>query len=189
MKFYELGSVGRMYNGIQKHIDKNIDRIAAYSQKVATLYNNCYRSTAESALKEMDDGSLFVLTGDIPAMWLRDSAAQVNHYLKLVDDPEIANMIKRVIEKQFSYILMDPYANAFNESANGHGHNLDLPTPIPWVWERKYEIDSLCYPLQLAYLYWKNTGRTHHFNELFLKTLKTHQINIVLPHFGHGTKN
>lgn len=72
-----------------------------------------------------------------------------------------------VVRRQFDYILRDPYANAFNESANGQGHQDDATDMSPWIWERKYEIDSLCYPIQLSYLLWKNSGRTDHFDETF----------------------
>lgn len=181
-----------MYKVIGEHINKNIKKITAYSPKLAQLYKNCYLSTVDSALKELADGSLFVLTGDIPAMWLRDSSAQVNHYLKLAGDPQIANMLKRVVEKQFWYILIDPYANAFNECANGHGHVFDRPTPIPWVWERKYEIDSLCYPVKLLYKYWRATGDRSIIDGNFpivLKTImklwKTEQYHNEQSYYGY----
>lgn len=143
---------------ILKHIDKKCVILKKRSTKLAELYRNCFTSTIESAIKEMSDGSLFVLTGDIPAMWLRDSSAQINHYIPLANDPEVAEIIKKVILKQFQYIAIDPYANAFNDSANGKGHTTDLPHQIPWVWERKYEVDSLCYPIKLLYRYWKQTN-------------------------------
>lgn len=146
------------YRAVYDHAEKQSASIKKYSAKLAELYKNCYVSTAESALKETPDGDIFVLTGDIPAMWLRDSSAQVNHYIRLAKDPEIAEMIKKVIRRQFKYIVTDPYANAFNETANGRGHTTDRPVQIPWVWERKYEIDSLCYPVKLLYKYYKATG-------------------------------
>lgn len=43
----------------------------------------------------------------------------------------------------------------------------DFDDQNPWVWERKFEIDSLCYPIQLAWLLWKNTGYTAHLDENF----------------------
>lgn len=141
------------------------DRIECYSEKLSgypklrTMYQKCYPNTWETALEECEDGTYFVLTGDIPAMWLRDSTAQVTHYIPLADDKEVAKVIEGVIRRQFMYIGMDPYANAFNKEANGRGHVKDLPKQGPWVWERKYEIDSLCYPIRLLYLYWKKTGR------------------------------
>ena len=120
----------------------------------------------------MEDGTTFVITGDIPAMWLRDSAAQVRPFLVLSEDQEIGDMIEGVVRRQFEYVLRDPYANAFNESANGKGHQDDATEMSPWIWERKYEIDSLCYPIQLGYLLWKNSGRTGHFDDTFRKGVR-----------------
>ena len=134
---------------IVTHTENTAQYLAKSSPKLANLYSNCYLSTAQTAIKELEDGSIFVLTGDIPAMWLRDSSAQVNHYVALSDDPEVADLVKGVISKQLDSILRDPYANAFNEEANGRGHTKDIPLNDPWVWERKYEIDSLCYPIRL----------------------------------------
>ena len=93
-------------------------------------------------------------------MWLRDSVAQVTHYIPLAEAQEVAEVIEGVLRRQFMYIGIEPYANAFNKEANGKGHTGDLPTPGPWVWECKYEVDSLCYPMRLLYLYWKKTGKT-----------------------------
>ncbi len=141
------------------------DRIAEYSKKLESypklrqMYDNCYRHTIEKALKKLDDGSYFLLTGDIPAMWLRDSTAQVTHYLPLAKDKEMSEILEGVIRKQFMYIKMDPYANAFNEYASGKGHPNDIPKNDPWIHERKYEIDSLCYPIRLLYMYWKQSGK------------------------------
>ena len=59
------------------------ERIDYYSKslekhpKLCKLYKNCCPNTIETALEECEDGTYFVLTGDIPAMWLRDSTAQV----------------------------------------------------------------------------------------------------------------
>ena len=142
------------------------DRTEEYSKKLegnpklAQMYKNCFLSTWESALVKCEDGSYFVLTGDIPAMWLRDSAAQVTHYMPLSADPEVAEVIEGVIKRQFMYIEIDPYANAFNQEPNDKGHTGDIPPKGPWVWERKYEVDSLCYPIRLLYMYWKQTGKT-----------------------------
>ena len=128
--------------------------------RLALLYRNCALSTANTALVPCDDGTYFVLTGDIPAMWLRDSAAQVTNYIPLAGDGEVAEIIEGVIRRQLKYIEIDPYANAFNKEANGEGHITDLPRQSEWVFERKYEIDSLCYPIRLLYLYWKSSGHT-----------------------------
>ena len=136
--------------------------------KAAALFANCYPNTYQTTVQPCQDGTTFVITGDIPAMWLRDSSAQVRHYLGLADqDPVVADMIAGVIRRQSRYIAIDPYANAFNLTDNDHGHKDDETWRSPWVWERKYEIDSLCYPIQLAYLFWRRTGRTDVFGEDF----------------------
>lgn len=157
---------------VYKRIDFYAEKLEKYP-KLASLYRNCYPNTLETTVKEKQDGSVFVLTGDIPAMWLRDSTAQVSHYLPLAaEDSETRNIIRGVIKAQFGYILKDPYANAFNEEANSHGHIKDVPKNSPWVWERKYEIDSLCYPVRLAYLYLKATGDSSIFDAEFEKAAK-----------------
>ncbi|MFF2014879.1 glycoside hydrolase family 125 protein [Paenibacillus sp. NPDC058177] len=137
--------------------------------RLAGMFEKCLLNTWNTTIKRKPDGTTFVITGDIPAMWLRDSAAQVRPYLILASkDETIADMIQGLVDRQFAYIQLDPYANAFNETAAGQGHQDDLTKMNPWIWERKYEIDSLCYPIQLSYLLWKNTGRTSQFNPNFV---------------------
>lgn len=137
------------------------------------IFENCIKNTLKTTIQRKEDGSTFVITGDIPAMWLRDSACQVRPYLILAKtDPEFADMIEGVIRRQCRCILIDPYANAFNEEANGKCWRHDKTDMKDELWERKYEIDSLCFPIQLAYLLWKNTGRTSQFDDLFLNAAK-----------------
>ncbi|MFK9091853.1 glycoside hydrolase family 125 protein [Bacillus salipaludis] len=143
-------------------------------EKLHRMFEQCFVNTYETTMKKQEDGKTFVITGDIPAMWLRDSAAQVRPYLLAAEeDEEIADLLEGVIRQHYAFILHDPYANAFNETANGKGHQTDLTNMTPEVWERKYEIDSLCYPVQLAYLFWKSTGRTTHINETFQNVIET----------------
>ncbi len=162
---------------IPKSVTEHIDEVAkklAKNPKLEKLYRNCYPNTLETTAEIMPDGSTFLYTGDIPAMWLRDSTAQVTHYLPLTkDDPEIRSIIRGLIVRQLACIRIDPYANAFNIESNGHGHTEDVPKNDPWVWERKYEIDSLCYPFRLAYLYCKQSGDTSIIDEDFISTAKT----------------
>jgi len=140
--------------------------------KWAQIFESCFANTLLTTVKKQEDGTTYVLTGDIPAMWLRDSVAQVRPYLVLAkEDKDLSDMIAGLVERQFQFIILDPYANAFNETANGAGHQDDVTTMLPEIWERKYEIDSLCYPLQLAYLLYKNTGRVDQFNESFIKAV------------------
>lgn len=137
------------------------------SEKIAAILERALANTLDTTLQSSDQG-IFVITGDIPAMWLRDSACQMRPYLLFCQQhPELQRMISGVIEQQMYFITQDPYANAFNRSPDGSGHQQDLTEMQPQIWERKYEIDSLCYPLQLAWLFWKITGVTHHFSNTF----------------------
>jgi meiotically up-regulated gene 157 (Mug157) protein len=142
-------------------------------QDWAENFQAAFANTLLTTVKKQADGTTFLLTGDIPAMWLRDSTAQVRPYLVVAkQDDDLKKMIAGLVKKQFFYINIDPYANAFNETANGAGHQDDQTAMNDWIWERKYEIDSLCYPVQLAYLLYKNTGETSQFNEDFVSGVK-----------------
>ncbi len=139
--------------------------------RLAHMFLQCYPNTLLTTTQRLDDGTSYVFTGDIPAMWLRDSTAQVRHYIPLAsDDSDLQNIIEGLIRRQFKYIAIDPYANAFNREPNGDCWEVDETEQNPWVWERKYEIDSLCYPLQLSYLYWKQTKNSAIFDENWKKS-------------------
>lgn len=142
---------------------------------MADLFINCFTNTLDTTVKKMEDGTTHVITGDIPAMWLRDSVAQVRPYLMAAaEDSEIADLLIGLSRRHFFFVNLDPYANAFNQEENGNcWEKDDTDQWSDWLWERKYEIDSLCYPVQFAYLIWKNTGRTDHFDEQFVKGLRT----------------
>ncbi|HEM5332616.1 TPA: glycoside hydrolase family 125 protein [Streptococcus suis] len=158
--FYTKEIIENWLTGIQKN--------TADHPSWGSVFERCYTDTLDRTISQLEDGTTFVLTGDIPAMWLRDSTAQVKPYLALAGkDEKLRQMILGLVERQMAFILMDPYANAFNQAANGRGHQTDHTQMGPWIWERKYEVDSLCYPLQLAYLLWKATGETSHFNQTF----------------------
>ena len=140
---------------------------------IAKLFRNCYPNTLLTTTKPGSDGRYFVFTGDIPAMWLRDSSAQVRHYLPLAGrHKEIADVIEGLCRQQTFCILTDPYANAYNEEPNWNCYRIDHTERNAYVYERKYEVDSLCYPIQLAYLFWKQTGRTGHFTADFHRALQ-----------------
>ncbi|NLI89616.1 MAG: glycoside hydrolase family 125 protein [Epulopiscium sp.] len=142
--------------------------------KLIKMFENCYTNTLDTTVKRLDDGTTYVITGDIPAMWLRDSVCQLRpYYVLAAEDEEIADMIEGLVRRQMKYILIDPYANAFNEEANGNCWEKDETEMNDWVWERKYEIDSLCFPIQMSYLLWKNTGRTSQFDAEFVEAVRT----------------
>lgn len=165
--------------------------------RLAEIFENCYTNTLDTTVKKMPDGTTYVLTGDIPAMWLRDSTAQLRPYLiPAAQDGELAELIEGLVKRQFSYICIEPYANAFNEEASGACWEKDYEEQSPWVWEQKYEIDSLCYPLQLSYLLWKNTGRTGQFQGDFcagvrkiLEVFRTEQYHEERSSYRFERKN
>lgn len=142
--------------------------------KVTAMFENCFGDTLTKTTKYLDDGTVFLVTGDIPAMWLRDSSLQLRPYLPFLGKyKELDQLVKGVINRQIDFILKDPYANAFNETANGNRWDDDIPLQEPSIWEQKYEIDSVCFPFQLAYQYWKYTGDTSIFTETFKKAAQT----------------
>jgi meiotically up-regulated gene 157 (Mug157) protein len=140
---------------------------------IAPLIKQCFLNTIETTVKQLEDESYFVITGDIPAMWLRDSAAQVRPYVKYSKDDEyLGHIMEGIIAKQVELVLIDPYANAFNSSPNGKGHQDDTQLNDS-VWERKYEIDSLCAPIYLIYTYWKETAKETLFTSQLKEMIQT----------------
>lgn len=161
-----------------KAIENEIVRVKKMltNAKLAWMFENCFPNTLDTTVHyRVIDGEddTFVYTGDIHAMWLRDSGAQVWPYVQLANqDKELQKMLAGVINRQFKCIIIDPYANAFND---GPGHSewmTDLTDMIPELHERKWEIDSLCYPIRLVYQYWKVTGDTSVFNERWIEAIK-----------------
>lgn len=154
---------------VSERLDKHIQQVElALSAKpeLVQIFRQCYLNTLDTTVQLLDDGTAFVVTGDIPAMWLRDSAAQIRPYIMLAkDDPALCKVIVGLIRRQAMYIQLDPYANSFNREANNNGHRTDQPPFSPWVWERKYELDSLCYPVQLCHDYFSVTGDATLFDE------------------------
>jgi len=148
----------------------------ALDATTATMFGEAMRRTLRDAVGRFDGGpagTAFLLTGDIPAMWLRDSAAQMRPYLALLPlDPGLGDLIAAVVRQQARQIVRDPYANAFNDGPTGAGHQGDATAMTPWTWERKYEVDSLAFPLQLAHQLWRATGRTDHLDEAFVQAAR-----------------
>ena len=152
-------------------------RQALPETELAALFENCFLNTLETTV-ELDiaaDGQpdAFVITGDIEAMWLRDSTAQVWTYLPYATrDEALRTVFRGVIGRQTRCILLDPYANAFNRGPSGGHWQGDHTDMRPEVHERKWEIDSLCYPIRLAHGYWQATGETAHFDATWLQAMR-----------------
>lgn len=157
------------------------------NKEMGWLFENCFPNTLDTTVDfEIINGKpdTFVITGDIDAMWLRDSSAQVWPYLPLMkEDKNLQELIKGVINRQTKCILKDPYANAFYKDENKISEWKDDKTEMkPGVHERKWEVDSLCYPIRLAHGYWTETGDTTPFDDgwkeamrLVVKTFKEQQ--------------
>jgi uncharacterized protein len=150
---------------------------AIADEEVAWLFENCYPNTLDTTVtvgQLNGKPDTFVITGDIKAMWLRDSTAQVWPYLPLVSkDKELKSLIEGVVRRQTKCINIDPYANAFNKGKTGSTWITDKTTMKLDLHERKWEIDSLCYPIRLAHGYWKTTGDTAIFDEDWQKAMRT----------------
>jgi uncharacterized protein len=146
------------------------------NRELAWLFGNCFPNTLDTTVDfEVIDGrpDTYVITGDIDAMWLRDSTAQVWPYLPLMkDDPRLQQLIAGVINRQTACILKDPYANAFYKNENQVSPwKSDRTEMKPGVHERKWEVDSLCYPVRLAYHYWKTAGDASPFDAQWRKAV------------------
>lgn len=147
-------------------------------KELTWLFENCFPNTLDTTVSfnfENGKPDTYVITGDIDAMWLRDSSAQVWPYMAFANqDNDLKHLIAGVINRQTQYILKDPYANAFYEDPNKRGEwATDLTDMKPGVHERKWEIDSLCYPIRLGYNYWKTTGDITPFDAGWEKAMRT----------------
>lgn len=196
-----------------KHWIEKVEQQLGEQTQLAKLFAQCFPNTLETTTALLEDNTTFVFTGDIPAMWLRDSSAQVHPYIPLAaDDSTLRQMLSGLIQRQARSIQIDPYANAFNREPDGQGHTQDRPQQGPWIWERKYELDSLCYPVRLCYHYWQTTQDRAVFTEdvyrmlqAIVKVMETEQHHDeqstyhferlspcppsdTLPFGGHGTR-
>ncbi|QZT38111.1 glycoside hydrolase family 125 protein [Halosquirtibacter xylanolyticus] len=143
--------------------------------KLAWLFENCFPNTLDTTVEYREiDGKpdTFVITGDIHAMWLRDSTAQVWPYLPLLnEDDSLRKMVLGLIYRQSECVQIDSYANAFNFDGSKPSHWVSDHTEMKnELHERKWEIDSLCYVVRLAYGYWKRTGDSSVFDHSWYKT-------------------
>ncbi len=166
-------------NFVSSAVENTIEqtKIKIKDNKLKWMFENCFPNTLDTTVKHsVKNGRLdtFVITGDIEAMWLRDSSAQVWPYLQLINkDEKLQKMIAGLINRQADCIRIDPYANAFNDGPLGSYWETDNTQKMSKeLHERKWEIDSLCYPIRLSYNYWKITGDTSVFDENWHEAMK-----------------
>ena len=162
-------------------------KLKVKDEELAWLFENCFPNTLDTTVfyyTHAGKPDTYVITGDIDAMWLRDSSAQVWPYLGLIKkDKKLQQMVAGVINRQTLCVLKDPYANAFyKDESKVSEWKTDNTNMKPGIHERKWEIDSLCYPIRLAYHYYKNTGDLSPFDaqwknsvKLILSTFKEQQ--------------
>jgi meiotically up-regulated gene 157 (Mug157) protein len=153
-------------------VERIIERVKTSigNKELGWMFENCFPNTLDTTVDfEMIDGrpDTYVITGDIDAMWLRDSSAQVWPYLPLTnEDDGLRQLIAGVINRQTRCVLKDPYANAFYKDETKISEWKSDETDMkPGVHERKWEVDSLCYTIRLAHSYWKTTGDTAPFDD------------------------
>lgn len=160
---------------------------------LAQLFVNCFPNTLDTTVESgtfEGQPDTAVITGDIPAMWLRDSSAQVWPYLPLAShDRDLRLLLEGLIRRQTRCLLIDPYANAFMADLNAQPLEWarhDETTMARGVGERKYELDSLCYPVRLAYGFWKATGSTTPFDARWLDAMRLVVATMRVQQRKHG---
>ncbi|MBR0534892.1 MAG: glycoside hydrolase family 125 protein [Clostridia bacterium] len=154
--------------------DEITNKLQAKYPKLAPFFKGCFLNTIETTVTKLDDGGYFVITGDIPAMWLRDSASQLTHYIRFAnEDEDLKTIIKSVIERHAQFVCLDPYSNAFNAVAKTCWASDETDFHHEMIWERKYEVDSLCASLYLAHSYYKHTLDDSIFTENFYNMIKS----------------
>ena len=160
-------------------VERTIQKVKASigNKELAWMFENCFPNTLDTTVDfSVTDGrpDTYVITGDIDAMWLRDSTAQVWPYLPLMkEDQPLQQLIAGVINRQTRCILKDPYANAFYKDGSKISEWKNDRTEMkPGVHERKWEVDSLCYPIRLAYHYWTFTRDTSPFDSTWAEAIR-----------------
>jgi meiotically up-regulated gene 157 (Mug157) protein len=163
-------------------VERELARVSAKigDAELRWMFGNCYPNTLDTTVfMGTVDGKpdACVITGDIECLWLRDSSAQLNPYVHLTrQDAKLRELFHGLIARQARSILIDPYANAFMRDPTA---KTNLPWALaddtdmkPGVAERKWEIDSLCYPMRLAHDYWKASGDAAPFDALWAEAAR-----------------
>ncbi len=177
-------------------IEKAIAAISARIKdpELAWLFANAFPNTLDTTIDHGTDEKgkpdTFVITGDIDAMWLRDSTNQVWPYLPFIaEDETLRRLIEGVIRRQASCVLLDPYANAFYKDGTRTSRHADDRTEMrPGVHERKYELDSLCAVLRLSVGYHGLSGDIAPFDATWVRSVKLILDTITTQQAGLGEK-
>jgi meiotically up-regulated gene 157 (Mug157) protein len=161
-----------MYENLKAQINKF--EASLHSEKLKTMFDHCFYDTVDRAVIDDGEKGVFILTGDIPAMWLRDSCASIAQYIPFASsDADIQKLVKGLLKKLWFYIDIDPYGNSFMLHENDVNQwSNDETERNPYTWERKFEVDSLCYPFVTAYAYYKASQDKSVLNKEFVRACK-----------------
>ena len=189
---------------------------AMVDKDLARVFENAFPNTLDTTIRWHIDGPTvdvksketalgkakwtgaqsFVVTGDINAEWLRDSTNQLLQYQPLAKkDLGIFNLILGAINTQTEYVIESPYCNAFQPppashlaaSANGQKDQVHPNYEPSFVFECKYELDSLAHFLSLANSFHNNTGSLEFLTPRWLKALGT--VMTVIDQQSQSTFN
>nr|GAT45504.1 predicted protein [Mycena chlorophos] len=161
---------------------------------LARLFQNTYPNTLDTTIKWFNPDLTFVVTGDIPAEWLRDSSNQFKNYLPLLAyDEHLRELTRGVINLQARYITQYPYCNAFQpppesglppQGGSGDtGAHISPPDDLKIVWTCGYELDSLLSFIQLSRLYYDYSGDTTVFtydDGKWFKAMTSYELDSLL---------
>ncbi|KAJ8067776.1 hypothetical protein OCU04_003377 [Sclerotinia nivalis] len=173
------------------------------NKDLARLFENAFPNTLDTTVRWHVDGTRkhtelkardvrdsqkwqgaqsFVVTGDINAEWLRDSTNQLLQYQPLSKkDPAIFNLILGAINTQAEYVVQSPYCNAFQPpppsklaaTENGQDDNVHPAYEPSFVFECKYELDSLANFLAIGNSFYNHTKSIDFITPRWLTALET----------------
>ncbi len=181
-KFVSKRPLPELRKFVSRAVEETLSRVKASigDPELAWMFENCYPNTLDTTVRFDETAGrpdTFIITGDIDAMWLRDSACQVWPYVPLAkSDADLRRMFQGLIARQAKCILIDPYANAFLPDPKSkkalEWAVEDMTEMRPGVAERKWEVDSLCYCIRLAHGYWKATDDTAPFDKQWASAMR-----------------
>ena len=169
---------------IEEHLIKNSQKIP--SQKLFQLFSSCYRFTLETKIlyslyKEED---AFIYSTNLPVMWPSQACMQIYPYIRhCSNDKDLSKLITSIFNRMLKYILLDPFANAFvlkntvvspfmgDVTFKKTTENKFMHSMGGEVWERKFCLNSLIFPLFIMCKYNSITKDFSFINELFFKAL------------------
>ncbi|KAI0200226.1 glycoside hydrolase family 125 protein [Astrocystis sublimbata] len=196
-------------------IEKVIEDVLARMKDpdLARLFENTFPSTTDTTVKFHTDGSAdakrlkdfgadgewegphsFIITGDIIAEWLRDSTNQLLPYQALAKkDPAIYQLILGAVATQAEFVIESPYCNAFQPppisnlptTSNGQDDVVHPAYEPNFVFECKYELDSLAHFLALGNDFSEHSGSKEFLTPRWYTALQT--VLQVLEEQSKGT--